>query len=116
MEFRYFENSELDLNKVYVQKDNFGYKSFVKVFEYNGYYYTNDPLNYKCTSVKLLELEKLVGKEVRGSNSNGVFVGVLTSVCLPDGTFNHKGDCFVRWHQGQKNIPGGWCKLDALKF
>lgn len=116
MKFKHYTNKELDSNKIYVQMDNFGYKAIVKIFEYNGNYYTNHPLQFKCTSIRMMEWNDLIGKKVSAYNSNGTFTGKLNSICLPDGTFSHKSDCFVTWDQGQRNIPGGWVDINALTF
>ena len=114
MNFKYYTQKELDLNTIYIQEDNFGYKSIVQIFEYNGIYYTNHPLNYKCTSIKMCAFSELICKTVQGTNSNGTFTGTLTHLCLPYGRFDHKSEVFVRWHQGQRNIPAGWVNINAL--
>ncbi len=113
--FKYFENTELDLDKVYLQKCNSGL-SFVKLFKYNGIIYTNHPLQYKATTVQLIEFEKVVGMKVSGYNSNGVFVGKITYPVLPIGKFNFKDSCFIFWEGQQKNKPMGWQNINYLKF
>ena len=114
MDFKYYTQEELDLNKIYIQEDNFGYRSIVKIFKFNGNLFTNHPLNYKCTTIKMCEFSEAINKTVTGTNSNGTFIGTLTHLCLPYGKFEHKSEVFVRWHQGQRNIPAGWVNINAL--
>jgi len=114
MNFKHYENSELDPDKIYIQEDNFGYKSIVKIFKYKGDFYTNHIMNYKCSSIRMCEFSSIINKSVQYTNSNGTFIGTLTHLCLPYGRFDHKSEVFVRWHQGQRNIPAGWVNINAL--
>ncbi len=116
VKFRYYENDELDINQVYLQKDYNGVMSFVKLTLYKGDFYTNHPLEYKAKTIKMVPFEDILYHQVQGYNDNGVFTGRLTSINLPIGEFKHKDSCFIFWEGQQKNKPMGWNNINHLKF
>lgn len=106
LELSYKENSDFNSDDYYLFED---WKLFIsKAHKYNGNWYTNESLNFKCTSVKSIKCDELMGRRVRLKGTE--IEGTVTKLLKPL-------DLGVNWDQGHKKfLPYFWNNVNTLEF
>lgn len=107
MDFQYKENNFFKENKYYIFYDEAFDRYIVsEVHKYNGNFYINESLQFKCTSLPCIEFSDIYYKKVLLNN----FIGLICKALGP------KNSLGIEWFQGQKYIPYYWNNINKLKI
>jgi len=102
----YRENNYFNTEDYYVFED---WRLFVsKVHKHNGSWFTNEGLNFKCTSIRCVNFSELYCKRVRLKNTE--IEGTVWK-CLP------YLDLGIGWNNGKKPfLPNFWNDINTMEF
>lgn len=105
--FEYQNNNFFNEQDVYIfYIENFNKYIISEVHLYNGSFYTNTSLNYKCTSIPCIKFDNIYHNKI-------IYNGYIGKIIQALDTINSLG---IQWFQGQKKIPYYWININDIKI